>query len=163
MFLKPLSKCSCRFFNVFFIASQPVMLVLVDHPPFLDDTITVLWGHHWSLMVLYPLKCICTLGILQMLLKLSLMPLVYSSTMCVVLLSVSTVLFLMLLLLLEASCACYFLSWLCSMTSWGNLHFCNAFLRCFPSFCSLGLEQCLLYLCVDYTVFCSNVVAVVLL
>ena len=37
IFLEPMLKCSCIFFNLFFITFHPVTLVSVDHPTLLDD------------------------------------------------------------------------------------------------------------------------------
>ena len=45
MLLKPLSKCPCRYSNVFLITCHPVTFVSVDHSPFLDGGICVLGSH----------------------------------------------------------------------------------------------------------------------
>ena len=79
---KPLWKVSCWLPNIFFLTIHPVAFISIYDPTLFPDGIFVFWGHERRfLMVSPPFKCTWTPYFLHVLLKFSLRPWWYGTTM----------------------------------------------------------------------------------
>ena len=142
MSLEPLCKISCWLTNIFFITFHPVAFVSIYDSLFFMMVSLSLGAIRRFLIVNPPFRCICTPCLLHVLLKFSLRPWWYGTTICGwLMLSCSGLVGLVPLLLFLLEVSFGFLSLTLFRVQVGYLHLFKAEGRCCSSFCRCWGEE----------------------
>ena len=80
MFLEPFSKSSCSFTNILLITFHPFLLVSINCPTFLNDGVFFFWIHQDALDSFFSFEVYLYAIFFHTLLKLSMRPLVFCTT-----------------------------------------------------------------------------------